>query len=52
MENVQSFDRPLAYDLAKSIEYSKKTNSQNQVDGTNTLQLTGCPDSGDVIYDF
>lgn len=49
MEQVQSFQRPLAYHLAKSVAFPK----ENQIDSSATLTFSGSPDvGGDVTYDF
>ncbi len=52
MENVQSYDRPLAYELAKSVAYPHDKQSKNQMQSNNTLKFTGAAETGDVIYDF
>jgi hypothetical protein len=50
MEEVQSFDRPLAYDLARMVPYQHDEN-QNAV--SNSLTISGGPEAGaDVTIDF
>jgi hypothetical protein len=50
MEEVQSYVRPLAYSIAKTVEKQEKNSMLNS---TQTLQFSGAPEAGgDVIYDF
>jgi hypothetical protein len=49
MEEVQSIQRPLAYQLAKLVASPK----ENQIDSSGSFNFTGTPEAGlDMVYDF
>ena len=49
MEEVQSYVRPLAYSIAKTVDRQEQPSMANN----QTLTFSGAPESGgDVIYDF
>lgn len=50
MEEVQSYERPLAYDLARMVPFKQHEN-ENSV--SNSLTISGGPEAGaDVTIDF
>jgi len=50
MEEVQSYVRPLAYSLAKTVDKQERLST---VSSNQTLVFSGAPEAGgDVTYDF
>lgn len=50
MEEVQSYERPLAYDLARMVPF-QQNDTENTI--SNSLTISGGPEAGaDVTIDF